>query len=142
MGNSLPMRECCESRLHDPHTATCPRTRNLSSDTRNLRGRLPQPNASATALPSILGERDLGGQVDPGLEQVDGPAHYGGKDNPYEAIKVIRAWGLDFWLGNTVKYISRAGKKGGPDKELEDLRKARWYLDDRIKELEENEGGD
>jgi hypothetical protein len=39
------------------------------------------------------------------------PAHYGGADNPYEAIKVIEAWKLGFCLGNTVKYISRAGKK-------------------------------
>lgn len=68
-------------------------------------------------------------------ERVDHPSHYGGKDNPYEAIKVIRAWGLDFWLGNTVKYISRAGKKAGATL-LEDLKKARWYLDDKIKELE------
>lgn len=58
-------------------------------------------------------------------EQVDHPAHYGGADNPYEAIKVIEAWGLDFSLGNAVKYISRAGKKGD---RVEDLRKAQWYL--------------
>ena len=45
-------------------------------------------------------------------EQVNHPSHYGGKDNPYEAIKVIDAWNLDFCLGNVVKYISRAGKKG------------------------------
>ena len=44
-------------------------------------------------------------------EQVEHPEHYGGKDNLYEAIKVIDAWGLGFSLGNTVKYISRAGKK-------------------------------
>ena len=39
------------------------------------------------------------------------PTHYGGKDNPYEAIKVIEAWEAGFNLGNTLKYISRAGKK-------------------------------
>lgn len=44
-------------------------------------------------------------------EAVDHPAHYGGADNSYEAIKVIEAWQLGFCLGNTVKYISRAGKK-------------------------------
>lgn len=58
-------------------------------------------------------------------EAVDHPAHYGGADNPYEAIKVIEAWELGFCLGNTVKYISRAGKKGAA---LEDLKKAAWYL--------------
>ena len=68
-------------------------------------------------------------------ESVDHPPHYGGKDNPYEVIKVIRAWQLDFWTGNAIKYIGRAGKKD-PDREIEDLKKARWYLDDKIQELE------
>jgi hypothetical protein len=67
-------------------------------------------------------------------EMVNNPLHYGGADNPYEAIKVIEAWGLDFHLGNTVKYISRAGIKN-PDKELEDLKKAAWYLQRRIDNL-------
>jgi hypothetical protein len=57
-------------------------------------------------------------------EAVNHPAHYGG-DTTYETIKVIEAWGLDFNLGNTVKYISRAGKKGAA---VEDLEKAAWYL--------------
>jgi hypothetical protein len=68
-------------------------------------------------------------------EMVNNPLHYGGADNPYEAIKVIEAWGLDFHLGNTVKYISRAGIKN-PEKELEDLKKAAWYLQRRIENLQ------
>lgn len=68
-------------------------------------------------------------------EKIDHPAHYGGADNPYEAIKVIEAWGLDFCLGNSVKYISRAGKKPG-EHELDDLKKALWYLLRRIGQLE------
>jgi hypothetical protein len=36
-------------------------------------------------------------------EAVNNPSHYGGGDNPYEAIKVIDAWDLNFNLGNTVK---------------------------------------
>jgi hypothetical protein len=67
-------------------------------------------------------------------EQVDHPAHYGGADNPYEAIKVIEAWGLDFCLGNTVKYLSRAGKKGD---RLTDLKKAAWYLSRAIQREEQ-----
>jgi len=67
-------------------------------------------------------------------EAVNHPAHYGGKDNPYEAIKVIDAWELGFALGNTVKYISRAGKKD-PSAELEDVKKAAWYLLHRIDQL-------
>lgn len=61
-------------------------------------------------------------------DAVNHPAHYGG-DTPYEAIKVIEAWGLGFCLGNTVKYIARAEAKGAP---IEDLRKAAWYLQREI----------
>jgi hypothetical protein len=70
-------------------------------------------------------------------EMVNHPNHYGGKNNEYESIKVIDAWELGFSLGNTVKYISRAGKKG-KDKELEDLRKALWYLQHHIETLEKD----
>ena len=62
------------------------------------------------------------------MEQVNNPEHYGGKQNTYEAIKVIEAWELNFYLGNVVKYISRAGKKD-KTKLKEDLEKAKWYLD-------------
>lgn len=64
-------------------------------------------------------------------ETINHPEHYGGKENPYEAIKVIRAWDLSFSLGNVVKYITRAGKKD-PAKRLEDLHKALWYLQEEI----------
>jgi hypothetical protein len=69
------------------------------------------------------------------IEKIDHPSHYGGAENPYEAIKVIDAWGLGFCLGNAVKYIARAGKKGGAPI-VEDLRKARWYLDHEIARAE------
>ena len=68
-----------------------------------------------------------------GDDAINHPKHYGG-DNPTEPIKVIRAWGLGFSLGNAVKYISRAGKKD-PSKTVEDLEKARWYLDEEIAHL-------
>ena len=67
-------------------------------------------------------------------EKVNHPVHYGGQDNQYESIKVIEAWGLGFCLGNVVKYVSRAGKKD-PLKELEDLEKAKWYLERHINKL-------
>ncbi len=67
------------------------------------------------------------------MSAVDHPDHYGGGDNPYEAIKVIEAWELGFNLGNTAKYISRAGKKGS---RLEDLKKAQWYLAREIANVE------
>lgn len=68
-------------------------------------------------------------------EAVNHPSHYGGANNPYEAIKVIKAWNLGFCLGNTVKYIARAGKKDiAPP--IQDLKKALWYLQEEIRELE------
>lgn len=73
------------------------------------------------------------------VEQVNHPQHYGGKDNPYEAIKVIEAWQLGFCLGNTIKYISRAGKKD-PGQELTDLEKAMWYLKRRIEQIRSSQG--
>lgn len=57
------------------------------------------------------------------------PSHYHGADDPYETIKVIEAWGLNFHLGNAVKYISRCDLKGNA---LEDLKKAAWYLEREI----------
>lgn len=69
----------------------------------------------------------------PEPSNINHPSHYGGESNPYEAIKVIEAWGLGFNLGNVVKYISRAGKKGN---KLEDLKKAQWYLQREIEKLE------
>lgn len=67
-------------------------------------------------------------------EVVNHPAHYGG-DVPHETVKCREAWGLesDALLWNAVKYISRSGKKGVA---VEDLKKARWYLDWRISSLE------
>ena len=65
-------------------------------------------------------------------EMVDHPNHYGGEDNPYEAIKVIEEWELGFNLGNAVKYIARADKKGN---KLQDLEKSSWYINREIKKL-------
>jgi hypothetical protein len=66
----------------------------------------------------------------------DHPAHYGGEHSTYEAIKVIEAWDLNFCLGNVVKYICRFGKKPTDGSFIDDLRKARWYLDREIQRLE------
>jgi hypothetical protein len=55
------------------------------------------------------------------------PDHY--KQHGIETIDVIESWNLNYRLGNVVKYVSRAHLKG---KYLEDLKKARWYLDREI----------
>jgi hypothetical protein len=72
------------------------------------------------------------------MSVIDHPEHYGGAENIYETIKVIEAWGLDedFYLGNVIKYISRAGKKGCA---LEDLKKSLWYLERKIWSIERND---
>lgn len=69
---------------------------------------------------------------------INHPSHYGG-DSTYEAIKVIEAWELGFHLGNAVKYICRAGRKDAATV-IEDLKKARWYLDREIVKLEGKQG--
>ena len=61
---------------------------------------------------------------------VDHPAHY--NQGRLEVIAVIEDWQLDFHLGNAVKYIARSKHKGN---ELEDLKKAEWYLRRKIKNL-------
>lgn len=61
---------------------------------------------------------------------VDHPSHY--NKGKIEVIDFIEDQQLPFHLGNVVKYIARAGSKG--DK-LEDLKKARWYLDRYINEV-------
>ena len=70
-------------------------------------------------------------------EMVNHPNHYGGKDNVYEVVKVCEAWGLDkdAYIFNVVKYVARAGKKD-VDKELQDMKKALWYLNRKIERLE------
>jgi hypothetical protein len=73
-------------------------------------------------------------QVQDRSNAVNHPNHYGGELNPYEAIKVIEAWNLGFNIGNTVKYLSRAGKKDG-NPPLQDLEKACWYLSREIQNL-------
>lgn len=62
-------------------------------------------------------------------EKIQHPSHYVG-DRIIEPSKVIKAWQLNYHLGNVLKYISRAGRKG---EEVEDLHKAIWYIDDFIR---------
>ena len=66
-------------------------------------------------------------------DQVNHPNHYGGEDNPFEAIKIIEHYDLGFHLGNVLKYILRAGKK---DETIQELKKAQWYLERKIQTLE------
>jgi len=60
-------------------------------------------------------------------DSVNHPPHY--KVGGIETIDFIEAKGLDYNLGNVVKYVTRADHKGN---KLQDLEKARWYLDRAI----------
>jgi hypothetical protein len=64
-------------------------------------------------------------------DAVNHPPHY--KTGGIETIDYIEAKQLGYHLGNVVKYVSRADHKG---KQIEDLKKARWYLDREIERLE------
>ena len=64
-------------------------------------------------------------------EAVNHPPHY--NQGNIEVIDAIEDWGLDFNAGNVVKYVARHKHKAEP---LEDLKKARWYLDRIIKGIE------
>ena len=73
-------------------------------------------------------------------DSVECPKHY--TDSKIEVIDYIEDKNLGFALGNAIKYISRAGKKQSADKTdkektIQDLEKARWYINRRIKEIEE-----
>lgn len=65
--------------------------------------------------------------VPPKPDMVNEPPHY--TDGGMQVIDFIESKKLDYHLGNVVKYVTRAGKKND---ELEDLQKARWYLDRAI----------
>jgi translation initiation factor 2B subunit (eIF-2B alpha/beta/delta family) len=61
---------------------------------------------------------------------------YYGKDNPFEPIKIIDYYELNFSLGNVIKYVLRAGKKDGESK-LKDLTKALDYIQHEIDKIKE-----
>ena len=66
-------------------------------------------------------------------DPVNHPSHY--TDGKIEVIDFILDKKSNFTRGNAVKYISRAGKKN-PEKEIEDLQKAAWYINKEIQRLQ------
>lgn len=68
------------------------------------------------------------------MSNVDHPSHY--NVGRIEVIDAIEEWGLNFNLGNAVKYIARADHKGKP---IEDLEKARWYIEREIERRAKHE---
>ena len=69
------------------------------------------------------------------FDPVTRPAHYV-IDGGIEPLAFITSQRIDFARGNVIKYVTRAGRKGGPETELEDLRKAAFYLAREIERIE------
>lgn len=73
------------------------------------------------------------------VEAVNHPNHYCSHPSGIECIEIARHY--CFSIGNAIKYLWRAGLKkeegmGDKEKEIEDLKKAIWYINDRIQQLE------
>lgn len=73
----------------------------------------------------------LGNELDKQENLVNHPAHY--QSEKFEVIDIIEEFNLSFCLGNVIKYILRAGKKGN---KKQDLEKARWYLSRQIDNMD------
>jgi hypothetical protein len=69
------------------------------------------------------------------IDNVNHPAHY--TSGKIEVIDFITDQKLTYCLGNAVKYVARAGKKD-PNKTVEDLQKAVWYINQQIKIFQED----
>ena len=83
-----------------------------------------------TKIPKLVESKD----------NVTHPSHYTKHPSGVECIDITRHY--YFSVGNAIKYLWRAGLKedssmSNIDKEIEDLKKAVWYINDRIKQLEE-----
>lgn len=118
-------------------------TRNIDTKPNNIMstdGELKQWQKDIMERNCIMSRAEMKEFLKPKNDPVNHPSHY--TDGKIEVIDFIEDKNLNFHLANAVKYISRAGKKD-PSKEIEDLKKARWYLDRYIQKLEEaNNGGD
>ncbi len=66
-------------------------------------------------------------------DMVNHPSHYTAHPSGVECIDIIEHFCL--LIGNAIKYLWRAGLKGGPEKEIEDLEKAIFYIQRRIKNV-------
>lgn len=97
----------------------------LTKGRKEQRMKILEMTSSNTPLPSIT-------MIEPQPDPVNHPFHY--KVGGIETIDFIEAKKLNYNMGNAVKYIARADHKGN---QLQDLEKARWYLDREIGNLSE-----
>ena len=79
-------------------------------------------------------EKKIRNYLNRDVDMVNHPPHY---NKGIETTTYIDSWGMGFSQGNVVKYVTRYNlKHDTKEKQLEDLKKARWYLDDLIKMVE------
>lgn len=107
-----------------------PETGGLYYDHTTIYKKDPEPPDNVKQLDNIKMEMAEHAQLNK-LSKVHHPKHY--NTGNIEVIDAIVDWELDFIEGNVVKYVTRAKHKGD---QLGDLKKARWYLDYLIGQLE------
>ena len=105
------------------------------SDLKVINDKKKEVNVSVEATDEQIDTKEALDDVKEPVENdpVNHPTHY--TDTKIEVIDYIEDKGLNFNRGNVIKYVSRAGKKD-PNKEVEDLEKARFYLNREIERLE------
>lgn len=84
-----------------------------------------------TVVPERSTEPNEPGDI---FDPVTHPAHYC-EGRTYEPKDVIMDWGVDFYIGNAIKYLSRSGRKGSA---IEDLQKAQQYIQFEIDYLKKH----
>lgn len=100
-------------------------------------GKSPLPSQKENPVGSSSSKAvNIETEVDP---KVIIPDYYGGREDPYEVFKVVRAWGSSFFIGTALKYLRRAGKKD-PAKRIEDLEKAQEYIRGEIESVKLEHG--
>ena len=117
-----------------PKYSKVPKKKEVDATLANMAAKRKEVDATlANMIANTLGEPEVK-VVELKEDVINHPSHY--TRGKIEVIDFIEDQQLPYHLGNVIKYISRAGHKG--DK-LEDLKKARWYLDRYINEVMQHE---
>ncbi len=94
-----------------------------------------------TSGPSLASIQDMKKPDDSGQDSIN-PSHYNDIPKEQQHHRVVTAHGLDWYCACALKYLMRAGKKSSAgmtkrEKEIDDLKKARQYIDMKLTEMEE-----
>jgi hypothetical protein len=117
-----------------PKYSKVPKKKKVDATLANMAAKRKEVDVTlANMIANTLGEPEVK-VVELKEDVINHPSHY--TRGKIEVIDFIEDQQLPYHLGNVIKYIARAGYKG--DK-LEDLKKARWYLDRYINEVMQHE---